>query len=63
MLEEQQDDNSTEEQDMNCNCQNCRSEGYFEHVNGFIPKDCKWYRVKVEPENRRWETFEGDTGH
>lgn len=41
-----------------CNCQNCASEGYFEHVNGFIPADCK-FRAKVEPEVRRWEEAEG----
>lgn len=23
-----------------CNCQNCKTEGYFEHVNGYVPADC-----------------------
>ena len=31
-----------------CNCQNCRTEGYFEYVNGFIPNDCI-YKTNKRP--------------
>ncbi len=47
-----------------CHCQNCTSEGRFEYENGFIPADCKYAGVgKIEPEVRRWETFEGSTAY
>lgn len=33
-----------------CNCQNCRTEGYFEYVNGFIPADCTAYTKRPTPD-------------